>query len=71
MYMYMYRTLVKEGPCGTPYIGPRLGDGSIFEVSVSHLDVKECPVQAYVTHALFIIRIVAAATIDFSLIQAW
>ena len=25
------------------YIGPRLGDGLIFEVSVSHLDVKERP----------------------------
>ena len=28
---------------GAPYIGPRLGDGPIFEVSVSHLDVKEHP----------------------------
>ena len=26
-----------------PYIGPRLGVGLIFEVSVSHLDVKEHP----------------------------
>ena len=26
-----------------PYIGPRLGDGPIFEVSVSHLDAKERP----------------------------
>ena len=28
---------------GAPYIGPRLGDGPIFEVSVSRLYVKECP----------------------------
>ena len=29
---------------GAPYIiWPRLGDGPIFEVSVSHLDVKEHP----------------------------
>ena len=28
---------------GAPYIGPRLGDGPIFEVSVLQLDVKECP----------------------------
>ena len=26
-----------------PHIGPRLGDGPMFEASVSHLDVKECP----------------------------
>ena len=26
---------------GAPYIGPRLGDGPIFEVSVSLLDMKE------------------------------
>ena len=51
----------ERGPMGgEPYIGPKLGDGPIFEVSVSHL----------VTHAIYIIRIVAAATIDFSLIQA-
>ena len=25
------------------YIEPRLGDGPTFEVSVSHLYVKECP----------------------------
>ena len=28
---------------GTPYIGPRLGDGPIIEVSVSRVDVKERP----------------------------
>ena len=26
-----------------PYIGPRLGDGPIFEVSVLHLGMKEHP----------------------------
>ena len=34
----------ERGPMGgAPYIGPRLGDGPIFEVSVSHLDAKERP----------------------------
>ena len=34
----------ERGPMGgAPYIGPRLGDGLIFEVSVSHLDTNECP----------------------------
>ena len=34
----------KRGPMGgAPYIGPRLGDGLIFKVSVSHLDAKERP----------------------------
>ena len=28
---------------GALYIGPRLGDGPIFKVSVSHLDTKERP----------------------------
>ena len=28
---------------GAPYIGPRLGGGPIFEVSVAHLDAKERP----------------------------
>ena len=51
---------------GAPYIGPRLGDGPIFVVSVSHLDVKERPGKF--THAIFIILIVAA-TIDFGLIH--
>ena len=33
----------ERGPMGgAPYIGPRLGDGPIFKVSVLHLDVKEC-----------------------------
>ena len=34
----------KRGPMGgAPYTGPRLWDGPIFEVSVSHLYVKERP----------------------------
>ena len=34
----------ERGPMGgAPYIGPRLGGGPIFEVSVAHLDVKERP----------------------------
>ena len=34
----------KRGPMGgAPYIGPRLGDGPIFAVSVSHLDAKGRP----------------------------
>ena len=54
---------------GIPYIGPRLGDGPVFEVSVSHLHVyaKERPGKLPMLAS--IIRIVAAATIDFSLIQ--
>ena len=35
---------LERGPMGgAPYTGPRLGGGPIFEVSVSHLDVKERP----------------------------
>ena len=43
------RYIILRYPCergplgGTPYIGPRLGDEPIFEVSVSHLDLKERP----------------------------
>ena len=34
----------ERGPMGSvPYIGPRLGDGLIFKVSVSRLDAKERP----------------------------
>ena len=34
----------KRGPMGgAPYIGPRLGDGPIFEVSVSRLYTKRVP----------------------------
>ena len=34
----------ERGPMGgAPYIGPRLGDGPIFEVLVLHLDAKERP----------------------------
>ena len=53
---------------GTPYIGPRLGDGPIFKVSVSHLYEKERPGKLPTLAS--IIRTVAAATVDFSLIQA-
>ena len=36
--------LRERGPMGgAPYIGPRLGDGPIFELSVLHLDAKERP----------------------------
>ena len=34
----------ERGPMGgTPYIGPRLEDGPIFEVSISRLYAKERP----------------------------
>ena len=34
----------KRGPMGSaPYIGPRMGDGPIFEVSLSRLYMKERP----------------------------
>ena len=42
-----------------PYIGPRLRDGPIFEVSVSHLVAKECPSKLPTLSS-------AAATIDFT-----
>ena len=43
-----------------PYTGPRSGDGLIIiEVLLSHLDTKERPGK---------LHIVAAATIDFSLL---
>ena len=36
--------LREKGPMGgAPYIGSRLGDGPIFEVSLSQLDAKERP----------------------------
>ena len=36
----------ERGPMGgTPYIGPKLGDGPIFEVSVSRLYSKEHPAR--------------------------
>ena len=54
---------------GKPYTGTRLGDGPIFEVSVLHLDAKERPGKLPVLS--FIIQIVAAPTIGFSLIQTW
>ena len=44
----------ERGPMGgAPYIGLRLGDGPIFEASVSHLYVKERPGK--LAHARFII----------------
>ena len=46
---------------GAPYIGPKLGDGPIFEIAVSHLYSKECPGK---------LPTLAVAAIDFSLIQA-
>ena len=55
--------------CGAPNIDPRPGDGPIFEVSVSHLDMKERPGKLPM-RAIFIIRMVPADTINFSLIQA-
>jgi hypothetical protein len=34
----------EKGPMGgAPYIGPKLGGGLIFQVSVPQLDAKECP----------------------------
>ena len=34
----------ERGPMGgAPYIGPKLGDGPIFEISVSRLYLKEHP----------------------------
>ena len=43
--IYIYHTYPCErGPMGSaPYIGPKLGDGPTFKVSVSHLDAKERP----------------------------
>ena len=43
MYIiYMYNTIPSRKR-GAPYIGPRLGDGPIFKVSVSRLYSKEHP----------------------------
>ena len=39
----MYRTLARGPMGGAPYIGPKLGGGPIFEVSVSRLYSKERP----------------------------
>ena len=50
---------------GAPYIGPRLGDEVIFEVSGLQLDAKEYPGKIKITHWSFIIQIVAMATIEF------
>ena len=46
--VYYYTNIIpyprKKGPMGgAPYIGPRLGGGMIFEVSVLCLDAKERP----------------------------
>ena len=41
--MYVLYPLERGPMGGAPNIGPRLGDGPIFEVSVSHLYAKERP----------------------------
>ena len=42
IYIILYPR--ERGPMGgAPCIGPRLGGGPIFEVSVAHLDAKERP----------------------------
>ena len=45
IHMYAHVPYPHErGPMGgAPYIGPKLGDGPIFEVSVSRLYAKERP----------------------------
>ena len=49
-----YKYTIKTGPMGSaPYIGPRLGDGLIFEVSLSQLDTKECPSKLPMQYSLF------------------
>ena len=41
---YAFTVPRERGPMGgAPYIGPRRGDGLIFEVSVLRLDIKERP----------------------------
>ena len=57
----LYRTLTKGLMGSAPYIEPRLGGGPIFKVSVPCLYEKERPGK---------LPTLAAATIDFSLIQA-
>ena len=43
-HIYLIPYPRERGPMGgAPYIGPRLGGGPIFEVSVSRLYVKERP----------------------------
>ena len=43
-HIYLIPYPRERGPMGgAAYIGPRLGGGPIFEVSVSHLYVKERP----------------------------
>ena len=38
---------------GAPYIGSRLGDGPIFEASLSQLDAKERPGELPTRSSLF------------------
>ena len=46
--------LRKKGPMGgASYIGSRLGDGPIFEVSLSQLDAKERPGKLPTRSSLF------------------
>ena len=46
--------LREKGPTdGAPYIGSRLGDGPIFEVSLLQLDEKECPGKLHMRSSLF------------------
>ena len=59
----------ERGPMGgASYIGPRLGDGPIFKVSVACLNVKEHPGKLR-THTIFIIILNSSSgyTIDCSL----
>ena len=55
MYVCMYIPYLREkGPMGgAPYTGSRLGDGLIFEVSLSQLDAKECPGKLPTQSSLF------------------
>ena len=44
MYIHVVPYPRERGPMGgAPYIGPKLGDGPIFEVSVSRIYSKERP----------------------------
>ena len=48
LYLHEKRTMG-----GAPYIGSRLGDGLIFEVSLLQLDVKEHPGKLPMRSSLF------------------
>jgi hypothetical protein len=46
--------LCEKGPmAGAPYIGPRLGGGLIFVVSLAHFDAKEHPGKLPTRSSLF------------------